>query len=132
MNTKENLENLELTLNGNSIKMDLPTLQLKNSLIYTLLFSNNPTENIESEIDRIENDIHVLEGVIILIENSGKSFQIITSSENPTETLMNEFNLTENQVNVFLNLDLKDINLIDFNQLKINLQKTIVFLRSIS
>ena len=55
---------IEIKLNGKSANLQVPALQLKHSLMYSLFSSKSFQENIEEEVLRIHADLDILNGVI--------------------------------------------------------------------
>lgn len=106
-----------IIINGDNLNINITGQKLQNSLFYNLIASKNRKENIISELKRVQNDIHILEGFVLLRGNLDKVIQIIRSSDNEVksiEMLTNEFKINEVQAAVFLNTDLEEINITDY------------------
>ena len=106
-----------IAINVDHLNINNTELKLQNSLFYSLIVSKNTEENIISEFNRVQNDIHILEGCVTLTGSLGKVIQIIRSSDNEVksiEMLINEFKISEVQAAIFLNTDLEEINNTDY------------------
>jgi DNA gyrase subunit A len=82
-----------------------------------LIVSKNCKVNIFSELKRVQNDIHILEGFVTLTESLAKVIQIIRSSDNEVksiEMLTNEFSINEVQALSFLNTEMDEIITTDY------------------
>jgi DNA gyrase subunit A len=82
-----------------------------------LIVSKNSKVNIFSELKRVQNDIHILEGFVTLTESLAKVIQIIRSSDNEVksiEMLTNEFSINEVQALSFLNTEMDEIITTDY------------------
>ena len=101
-----------LAINGDSININNTEQKIQNSLFYNLIVSKNSKVNIFSELKRVQNDIHILEGFVTLTESLDKVIQIIRSSDNEVksiEKLTNEFSINEVQALSFLNTEMDEI-----------------------
>jgi DNA gyrase/topoisomerase IV subunit A len=101
-----------LAINGDSININNTEQKIQNSLFYNLIVSKNSKVNIFSELKRVQNDIHILEGFVTLTESLAKVIQIIRSSDNEVksiEKLTNEFSINEVQAVSFLNTEMDEI-----------------------
>jgi DNA gyrase/topoisomerase IV subunit A len=106
-----------LAINGDSININNTEQKIQNSLFYNLIVSKNSKVNIFSELKRVQNDIHILEGFVTLTESLAKVIQIIRSSDNEVksiEMLTNEFSINEVQALSFLNTEMDEIITTDY------------------
>jgi DNA gyrase/topoisomerase IV subunit A len=106
-----------LAINGDSININNTEQKIQNSLFYNLIVSKNSKVNIFSELKRVQNDIHILEGFVTLTESLDKVIQIIRSSDNEVksiEKLTNEFSINEVQAVSFLNTEMDEIITTDY------------------
>jgi DNA gyrase/topoisomerase IV subunit A len=106
-----------LAINGDSININNTEQKIQNSLFYNLIVSKNSKVNIFSELKRVQNDIHILEGFVTLTESLDKVIQIIRSSDNEVksiEKLTNEFSINEVQALSFLNTEMDEIITTDY------------------
>jgi DNA gyrase/topoisomerase IV subunit A len=106
-----------LAINGDSININNTEQKIQNSLFYNLIVSKNSKVNIFSELKRVQNDIHILEGFVTLSESLDKVIQIIRSSDNEVksiEKLTNEFSINEVQALSFLNTEMDEIITTDY------------------
>jgi DNA gyrase/topoisomerase IV subunit A len=106
-----------LAINGDSININNTEQKIQNSLFYNLIVSKNSKVNIFSELKRVQNDIHILEGFVTLSESLDKVIQIIRSSDNEVksiEMLTNEFSINEVQALSFLNTEMDEIITTDY------------------
>jgi len=106
-----------LAINGDSININNTEQKIQNSLFYNLIVSKNSKVNIFSELKRVQNDIHILEGFVTLTESLAKVIQIIRSSDNEVksiEKLTNEFSINEVQALSFLNTEMDEIITTDY------------------
>jgi DNA gyrase/topoisomerase IV subunit A len=106
-----------LAINGDSININNTEQKIQNSLFYNLIVSKNCKVNIFSELKRVQNDIHILEGFVTLTESLAKVIQIIRSSDNEVksiEMLTNEFSINEVQALSFLNTEMDEIITTDY------------------
>jgi DNA gyrase subunit A len=106
-----------LVINGDSININNTEQKIQNSLFYNLIVSKNSKVNIFSELKRVQNDIHILEGFVTLTESLAKVIQIIRSSDNEVksiEKLTNEFSINEVQAVSFLNTEMDEIITTDY------------------
>lgn len=106
-----------LAINGDSININNTEQKIQNSLFYNLIVSKNCKVNIFSELKRVQNDIHILEGFVTLSESLDKVIQIIRSSDNEVksiEKLTNEFSINEVQALSFLNTEMDEIITTDY------------------
>ncbi len=125
---------INLIINENKAEINFAE-EIQNSLLFSLLNTENVDKNVQFEINRTKNDIHILEGLIKMIEQLDKSIEIVRSSENTTESiekLTKELNISEKQAENFLKIELSTIDKIDYSKLKNNLIKYVDFLETLT
>lgn len=123
-----------LAINGDSININNTEQKIQNSLFYNLIVSKNSKVNIFSELKRVQNDIHILEGFVTLTESLDKVIQIIRSSDNEVksiEMLTNEFSINEVQAVSFLNTEMDEIITTDYKTTLNVLKQYLSFLQKL-
>jgi phosphoribosylaminoimidazole carboxylase (NCAIR synthetase) len=128
-----NENKIGLKINGDKVNVRIAEHIFENSLLYSLLFSSNPEVNINSEIERIKNDIHVLEGFIKLNENLSEVILEIrnSNSDESINNLVKKFHVSQIQASSFVDMELNDIGKIDYQKLINNLNSSINFLQNL-
>ncbi len=121
---------IEIKLNGKSANLQVPALQLKHSLMYSLFSSKSFQENIEEEVLRIHADLDILNGVISTdIAELARICRIAKNEKEMTEILATELNLNKSQAEYLANLELDDLINLDFKKIKYHLELCIIFLQ---
>jgi DNA gyrase/topoisomerase IV subunit A len=121
---------IEIKLNGKSTNLQMPTLQLKHSLMYSLFSSKSFQENIEEEILRIHADLEMINGVISAdISKIARICSIAKEEKQMTEFLATEHNLSKSQAEYIANLELDDLINLDFKKIKYHLELCMIFLQ---
>ena len=121
---------IEIKLNGRSANLQVPALQLKHSLMYSLFSSKSFQENIEDEVLRIHDDLDILNGVISTdIAELARICRIAKNEKEMTEILATELNLNKSQAEYIANLELDDLINLDFKKIKYHLELCIIFLQ---
>ena len=121
---------IEIKLNGKSANLQVPALQLKHSLMYSLFSSKSFQENIEDEVLRIHADLDILNGVISTdIAELARICRIAKNEKEMTEILATELNLNKSQAEYIANLELDDLINLDFKKIKYHLELCIIFLQ---
>ncbi len=121
---------IEIKLNGKSANLQVPALQLKHSLMYSLFSSKSFQENIEEEVLRIHADLDILNGVISTdIAELARICRIAKNEKEMTEILATELNLNKSQAEYIANLELDDLINLDFKKIKYHLELCIIFLQ---
>jgi DNA gyrase/topoisomerase IV subunit A len=121
---------IEIKLNGKSANLQVPALQLKHSLMYSLFSSKSFQENIEDEVLRIHDDLDILNGVISTdIAELARICRIAKNEKEMTEILATELNLNKSQAEYIANLELDDLINLDFKKIKYHLELCIIFLQ---
>jgi hypothetical protein len=121
---------IEIKLNGKSANLQVPALQLKHSLMYSLFSSKSFQENIEDEVLRIYADLDILNGVNSTdIAELARICRIAKNEKEMTEILATELNLNKSQAEYIANLELDDLINLDFKKIKYHLELCIIFLQ---
>lgn len=121
---------IEIKLNGKSTNLQMPTLQLKHSLMYSLFSSKSFQENIEEEMLRIHSDLEMINGVISAdISEIARICNKAKDEKQMTEFLATEHNLSKSQAEYIANLELDDLINLDFKKIKYHLELCMIFLQ---
>ena len=123
-----------MLVNGSKANLTIESLEMKNSLMYSLLFGINNKENIEAEIERTKNDIELIKVFILLNKNISLVLSLIRQSEDTSvaeHALVKEFNITIEQAKFYLELELNIVNKLEFDVIKRNMESYIVWLSSL-
>ncbi|OYU82600.1 MAG: hypothetical protein CFE24_14760 [Flavobacterium sp. BFFFF2] len=113
-----------ISISNDVLHVDIPLNELRNSFSFSLLATKDFQRNLKMEINKIEHDLFLLEGMRILSSDLGNAIQIIRSAKDENEScskLMTEFKLKHEQVITFLDMDLSDLTQTDFELLNTNL-----------
>lgn len=116
--------NTGISISNEMLHLDIPLNELRNSFTFSLLATKDFQKNLKMEINKIEHELFIMEGMRILSSDLGKTVQLIRNSKDESEScskLMTEFNLKQEQVIAFLNLDLSDLTQMDYELLNTNL-----------
>lgn len=123
---------MELKINKNVVDTHCTALQLNYSLMYSLFASANAQENIAAEIQRIELDIQKVEGFI-----SSELSQIILLGQSSydekdfRERTAEKFKLQPFQADYIVNLEISEVSTLNFEMIKDQLEKSILFLNGL-
>ena len=121
---------IEIKLNGKSTSLQVPALQLKHSLMYSLFSSKSFQKNIEEEMLRIHADLDILNGVISTdISELARICRIAKNEKEMAEILETELNLNKSQAEYITNLELDDLINLDFKKIKYHLELCLIFLQ---
>lgn len=123
---------MELKISNKNIDVHYSTSKLKHSLMYSLFASQTINKNIDAEIERIERDVHRLEGM--LSTDISKIILLCQSSDNATnfhERILLKFNLTAIQAEYMIGLNIQELTGLNFALIKEKLEKSILHLRDL-
>ena len=119
---------IEIKLNGKGANLQLPALQLKHSLMYSLFSSKSFQKNIEDEMQRIYADLEMIKGVISTdISEIARICSIAKDEKQMTEIIAAEHNLSKSQAEYIANLELDDLINLDFKKIKYHLELCMIF-----
>jgi len=124
------MNKIGIEINGSFVAIDHGSQILKNSLMHSLFVSQSMKDNLENELERIKNDIFILESIVLLKKEWSTTFNIIQSSIDPDECikgLMEGFCITESQAVYFTESNLKNLLNIDYEKQLECLKECIVF-----
>jgi len=119
-------------MNENRIKVenDKMTLgvsvELKNSLIFSLLFNKDSKSHLKSEIKRINNDIKLIESFKLLYCDLDVVIGLIRQSNIESEIVFNlvsKYKVTEFHARSFIGMEISELSKINLNEILIKLIK---------
>ncbi len=126
--------NLKLSFKNGQWIATIANLSFANSNLHGILVNEQSETTLNAELQKVENDIELIKGVLILKEHFGASVQIIRESENDDDAmlqLINEFKINKDQAKYFINQELSLIKNVDYNHTKEVLETYVLFLKSI-
>lgn len=120
---KELFENTSLRsqydANQNGIISKTPVLlNLEDMLrIYVEHNTNCIKREFQFDMEKAKERLHILEGLLIAVNNIDKVIYIIRNDANPSETLMKEYNLDKEQVKAILDMKLSRLSKLEIENL---------------
>ena len=125
--------NTNIIFKNGGIQLKIDKINLTNSLLYFLTNDVNLEASINDEIERVRNDLILIDASIIAVENLKSIICIVRASKNEIaleNRLQRCFEYTKHQANYIANIELNDLNNKDFKPLKLLMKNYLIFLQN--
>ncbi|MFN8436267.1 MAG: hypothetical protein U0V72_01415 [Cytophagales bacterium] len=124
--------NPDFTIDKQNLVIDKQHFVINHSWMYSIMYSNNTLKNINYEIKRVENELHIIEAILVLIEKIEDVLKA-KDEENFEEWIASTFDVSVVEGAEFVKMvidDKKD----DSEILKLyhNLTEYLIYLKSIN
>lgn len=124
--------NPDFTIDKQNLVIDKQHFVINHSWMYSIMYSNNTLKNINYEIKRVENELHIIEAILVLIEKIEDVLKA-KDEENFEEWIASTFDVSVVEGSEFVKMvidDKKD----DSEILKLyhNLTEYLIYLKSIN
>ncbi len=81
------MHSAKLIFENGKLNLEFENIELKNSLLFSLISSKDIKASVNEELKRVKNDLYLIEAVFIAIDNYADVLLIIRNSDNPEVAL---------------------------------------------